>query len=32
LDVRLDKFDVSPALRRLGASLQQAAQGQATGN
>ncbi len=33
LDVRLDKLDVSPALRRLGASLQQeAAQGQATGN
>jgi TPP-dependent 2-oxoacid decarboxylase len=32
LDVRLDKFDVSPALRRLGASLQQAAQAQATGN
>jgi TPP-dependent 2-oxoacid decarboxylase len=32
LDVRLDKLDVSPALRRLGASLQQeAAQGQATG-
>ena len=30
LDVRLDKFDVSPALRRLGASLQQAAHGQAT--
>jgi TPP-dependent 2-oxoacid decarboxylase len=26
LDVRLDKLDVSPALRRLGASLQQAAQ------
>ena len=25
LDVRLDKLDVSPALRRLGASLQQAA-------
>jgi adenosine deaminase len=32
LDVRLDKLDVSPALRRLGASLQQAAQGQATDN
>ena len=32
LDVRLDKFDVSPALRRLGASLQQAAHGQATGD
>jgi TPP-dependent 2-oxoacid decarboxylase len=32
LDVRLDKLDVSPALRRLGESLQQAAQGQATGN
>jgi TPP-dependent 2-oxoacid decarboxylase len=32
LDVRLDKLDVSPALRRLGASLQQAALGQATGN
>jgi TPP-dependent 2-oxoacid decarboxylase len=30
LDVRLDKLDVSPALRRLGASLQQAAHGQAT--
>jgi TPP-dependent 2-oxoacid decarboxylase len=31
LDVRLDKRDVSPALRRLGASLQQAAaQGQAS--
>jgi indolepyruvate decarboxylase len=32
LDVRLDKLDVSPALRRLGASLQQAAQGQTTGD
>lgn len=33
LDVRLDKLDVSPALRRLGASLQQAAaQRQATGD
>jgi TPP-dependent 2-oxoacid decarboxylase len=32
LDVRLDKLDVSPALRRLGASLQQAAHGQATGD
>jgi indolepyruvate decarboxylase len=33
LDVRLDKLDVSPALRRLGASLQQAAaQEPATGN
>jgi indolepyruvate decarboxylase len=32
LDVRLDKLDVSPALRRLGASLQQAAEGQATGD
>src|SRR5215207_4527069 len=32
LDVRPDKLDVSPALRRLGASLQQAAQGQATDN
>ena len=32
LDVRLDKLDVSPALRRLGASLQQASQGQATSN
>jgi TPP-dependent 2-oxoacid decarboxylase len=33
LDVRLDKLDVSPALRRLGASLQQAAaQGPATGD
>jgi TPP-dependent 2-oxoacid decarboxylase len=33
LDVRLDKLDVSPALRRLGASLQEAAtQGQATGD
>lgn len=32
LDVRLDKLDVSPALRRLGASLQQAAaQGPAPG-
>ena len=30
LDVRLDKLDVSPALRRLGASLQRAAQGNAT--
>lgn len=33
LDVRLDKLDVSPALRRLGASLQQeATQGQAAGD
>jgi indolepyruvate decarboxylase len=32
LDVRLDKLDVSPALRRLGASLQQAAHEQATGD
>lgn len=33
LDVRLDTFDVSPAQRRLGASLQQeAAQEQAAGN
>jgi TPP-dependent 2-oxoacid decarboxylase len=32
LDVRLDKLDVSPALRRLGASLQLAAQGQSTGD
>jgi TPP-dependent 2-oxoacid decarboxylase len=32
LDVRLDKLDVSHALRRLGASLQQAAHGQATGD
>jgi indolepyruvate decarboxylase len=33
LDVRLEKLDVSPALRRLGASLQEAAaQGQATGD
>jgi indolepyruvate decarboxylase len=32
LDVRLDKLDVSPALRRLGASLQQAAHGQTTGD
>jgi indolepyruvate decarboxylase len=30
LDVRLDKLDVSPALRRLGASLAQVARGQAT--
>ena len=30
LDVRLDKLDVSPALRRLGASLAQVAHGQAT--
>jgi indolepyruvate decarboxylase len=33
LDVRLDKLDVSPALRRLGASLQEAAaQGHTTGS
>ncbi len=33
LDVRLDKLDVSPALRRLGARPQQAAaHGQATGD
>jgi indolepyruvate decarboxylase len=32
LDVRLDKLDVSSALRRLGASLQQAAQGEAADN